>query len=44
VFVIILPVIGFMLLDINTTKQQVQYEVKKIEKLRKEIEQEKDVK
>jgi hypothetical protein len=44
VFVIILPVIGFMLLDINTAKQQVQYEVKKIEKLRKEIEQEKDVK
>jgi hypothetical protein len=42
VFIIILPIIGFMLFDINTAKQEVHYEVKKIEKLRKEIEQEKD--
>ena len=44
VFVIILPIMGFMLLDINTARQEVHYEVKKIEKLRKEIEQEKDKK
>ncbi len=44
VFVIMLPVIGFMLMDINTARQEVRYEVKKIEKLRKEIEQEKDKK
>jgi hypothetical protein len=39
-----LPVIGFMLMDINTARQEVRYEVQKIEKLRKEIEQEKDKK
>jgi hypothetical protein len=44
VFVLLLPVIGFMLMDINTARQEVRYEVKKIEKLRKEIEQEKDKK
>lgn len=44
VFVILLPVMGFMLMDINTARQEVHYEVKKIEKLRKEIEQEKDKK
>lgn len=44
VFVIMLPVIGFMLMDINTARQEVRYEVQKIEKLRKEIEQEKDKK
>jgi len=44
VFVILLPVMGFMLMDINTAKQEVRYEIKKIEKLRKDIEQEKDEK
>jgi len=44
VFVIILPLLGFMLMDINTARQEVRYEVKKIEKLRKEFEQEKDKK
>jgi hypothetical protein len=44
VFVILLPIMGFMLMDINTARQEVHYEVKKIEKLRKEIEQEKDKK
>jgi uncharacterized membrane protein YagU involved in acid resistance len=44
VFVILLPVMGFMLMDINTARQEVHYEIKKIEKLRKEIEQEKDKK
>jgi hypothetical protein len=42
VFVIILPVMGFMLIDINTAKQEIRYEIKKNEKLRKELEQEKD--
>jgi len=44
VFVLILPLLGFMLMDINTARQEVRYEVKKIEKLRKEFEQEKDKK
>lgn len=44
IFVLMLPIMGFMLLDINTARQEVHYEVKKIEKLRKEIEQEKDKK
>ena len=44
VFVIMLPVMGFMLMDINTAKQEVRYEVMKNEKLRKEIEQKKDEK
>ena len=44
VFVIMLPLLGFMLMDINTARQEVRYEVKKIEKLRKEFEQEKDKK
>lgn len=44
IFVLMLPIMGFMLLDINTARQEVRYEVKKIEKLRKEIEQEKDKK
>jgi hypothetical protein len=44
VFVLILPLLGFMLMDINTARQEVRYEVKKIEKLRKELEQEKDKK
>jgi hypothetical protein len=44
VFIIMLPIMGFMLMDINTAKQEVHYEVKKIEQLRKEIEQEKDKK
>jgi hypothetical protein len=44
VFVIMLPVIGFMLMDINTVRQEVHYEVKKIEQLRKELEHEKDKK
>jgi hypothetical protein len=44
VFVIMLPIMGFMLMDINTAKQEVRYEVMKNEKLRKEIEQKKDEK
>lgn len=44
VFIIMLPVMGFMLMDINTAKQEVRYEVMKNEKLRKEIEQKKDEK
>jgi hypothetical protein len=44
VFVIMLPIMGFMLMDINTAKQEVRYEVMKNEKLRKEIEQKKDKK
>lgn len=44
VFIIMLPVMGFMLMDINTAKQEIRYEVKKNEQLRKEIEQEKDEK
>ena len=44
VFIIMLPVMGFMLMDINTAKQEIRYEVMKNEKLRKEIEQEKDKK
>ena len=44
VFIIMLPVMGFMLMDINTAKQEVRYEIMKNEKLRKEIEQKKDEK
>jgi hypothetical protein len=44
IFVIMLPIIGFMLMDINTVRQEVHYEVKKIEQLRKELEHEKDKK
>ncbi len=40
-FVLILPVLGFMLFDINAAKQEVRYEVQKVEQLRKQIEKEK---
>ena len=42
VFVLMLPVIGFMLFDINSAKQEVRYEAQKIEQLRKQIEKEKE--
>lgn len=40
-FVLLLPILGFMLFDINTAKQEVRYEVQKVEQLRKQIEKEK---
>lgn len=42
VFVLILPILGFMLFDINAAKQEVRYEVQKVEQLRKQIEKEKE--
>jgi len=40
-FVLLLPVLGFMLFDINAAKQEVRYEVQKVEQLRKQLEKEK---
>jgi hypothetical protein len=42
VFVLILPILGFMLFDINAAKQEVRYEVQKVEQLRKQIEKDKE--
>jgi len=42
VFVLMLPVVGFMLFDINSAKQEVRYEAQKIEQLRKQIEKDKE--
>lgn len=42
VFVLMLPVIGFMLFDINSSKQEVRYQAQKIEQLRKQIEKDKE--
>jgi predicted Holliday junction resolvase-like endonuclease len=42
VFALMLPVIGFMLFDINSAKQEVRYEAQKIEQLLKQIEKEKE--
>ena len=40
-FVLLLPILGFMLFDINAAKQEVRYEVQKVEQLVKQIEKEK---
>jgi hypothetical protein len=40
-FVLLLPILGFMLFDINAAKQEVRYEVQKVEQLRKQLEKEK---
>jgi hypothetical protein len=40
-FVLILPVMGFMLMDMMENRREVQISLHKIEKLRKEIENEK---
>ena len=42
VFVLLLPLLGFMLMDINTAKQEVRYEVQKVEQLRKQLEKDKE--
>jgi conjugal transfer/entry exclusion protein len=41
-FVLLLPILGFMLFDINAAKQEVRYEVQKVEQLRKQIEKDKE--
>lgn len=41
VFVLLLPVIGFMLLDITTARQECRYERQKMEQLYKQLKEEK---
>ena len=42
IFVIALPVLGFMYMDIKKESMLVESNVRKIEKLKKELEREKD--
>jgi len=42
VFVLILPILGFMLIDINTAKQECRYERQKMEQIVKQIQKDKE--
>lgn len=42
VFVLILPLMAFLYIDILETKHEAQAEIKKVEKLRQEIEHKRD--
>jgi len=41
-FVLILPVIGFMYMDIRQERIMIAYDLKRIEKLKKELEKQKE--
>lgn len=42
VFVLLLPVMGFMLFDTNTARQECRYERQKMEQLVKQLEKDKE--